>query len=361
MSRHAVPLETVVEVLRAEGLLPDATAGDATALVRRLRALQPWYIRAMVGVGAWLASLLVIGFVASFGLALGGSAVIGLVLMTVAVWARRMPALADNDFAGQSTLAISLAGQALFAWGLADALSGDAELGCAIVLIVSSVMFFLYPDRVHRLLMVLFAASAATLLIYIYELNGLIPVVGPAFAAALVLLQRRRGALYAGGKGQLVWPLENGLMLSAFGCLLLSTIYVLPELTDDVSFYPRPWISTVLLGGLFLQVGGMLRPALLEQGTAAWPVALVLMLAIVAASWQAPGVLLALVVVILGAARGHTSFVGAGIAFLVVFLGAYFYGIEVTMLTKSLTLAAAGLVILLARCLLLGLPGGRRA
>jgi uncharacterized membrane protein len=43
--------------------------------------------------------------------------------------------------------------------------------------------------------------------------------------------------------------------------------------------------------------------------------------------------------------------VSKGIAFLVLFIATYFYGIQVTMLTKSITLAATGTVILLARWL----------
>jgi len=38
-----------------------------------------------------------------------------------------------------------------------------------------------------------------------------------------------------------------------------------------------------------------------------------------------------------------------------VFIAMYFYGIEVTMLTKSITLVSAGLVILVARRIILTL------
>lgn len=359
MSSGARTLENVLIDLEAAGALPESKAADAAALIERLAGVQPWYIRTMVGFGAWLASLLLIGFVAGFGLALGGSTVIGLALIIAATWIRRQGRFEGNDFVLQCTLATSLAGQALFGWGLADLLPGDEiKTGCVILLAMSSLLFFVFPDRIHRVLMVLFAASALVMLVYAFEMNGAVPVIGPLFAAALVWLYSKRPALTSAGHGELVRPLASGLMLAAFGCLLLSTIYVLPELGNDFTFYPLPWISTVLLGALFMLVGYRVWPALLAGGnSASGPVIRLAMLAVIAAAWAAPGLLLALVVVLLGAGSGHRTFVGAGIAFLVVFVGAYFYGIEITMLKKSITLVISGIVILLARWLLLRVLG----
>ena len=54
----------------------------------------------------------------------------------------------------------------------------------------------------------------------------------------------------------------------------------------------------------------------------------------------------------------EARFIGAGIAFLVVFIATYFYGIEVSMLTKSITLVATGAAVLAARWLLLKVTAG---
>jgi hypothetical protein len=209
--------------------------------------------------------------------------------------------------------------------------------------------------------MMLFAASAMIALIYAFKLNALVPVLGPLFAAALVLAYRNRAAMTAAGYGEFASPLENGLMLSAFGCLLLSTIYLLPELGTDFVFYPRPWISTILLGALFLYVGYRVWPALLSAGNGAGKgaaaIVYALMIALIVTAWPMPGLLLALIVVMLGTASGHRTFVGAGIVFLVVFVAAYFYGIEVSMLTKSITLVSSGVAVLVARWLLLRVVG----
>ena len=57
----------------------------------------------------------------------------------------------------------------------------------------------------------------------------------------------------------------------------------------------------------------------------------------------------------LGLVHGNPMYAGAGVVFLVVFIGAYFYGIDATMLTKSVTLVGTGVAILLARRTLISL------
>ena len=344
-------LYDVVSTLRAEHLLGD----EALAYLDGRPVQQPWYIRAMVGFGAWLASLLLIGFVASFGLVMdGGYAFIGLLLIAAAILLRHR---SENDFLVQCALATSLAGQALAAYGYAKMIGlEEFEVFLGVVLVVSSALFFLFPDRIHRVLMVLLAAGSVTTLCYVREMNALVPLLGPAFTAALILLQRKVPDLVATRLSIFVRPLMNGFMLSAFGVLLISTAYVLPELGLERQLYPRPWISTILLGGLFLYVGTLIWPTVVSPGNSkAMPYLYGMMVIVIMFAWAAPGLVLGLIVVMLGAASGRTTFIGAGIGFFAIFLASYFYGIEVSMLTKSVVLVATGVVILISRWVILRL------
>jgi len=353
MSEASVSLEDVINGLRSENLLTDGAADRASGLIATMHAVQPWFIRAMVGFGAWLASLLLISFVVGLSLAMeGGYAVIGLGMIIGAIVLRKRFA---TDFIVQCALAASLAGQGLFLYGISEfRLSGNYEALLSIIIIMSSVLFVIFPDRIHRVLSVMFATTALTILLYVYELNAIVPVLGPVFAAALIFLCKQQPKLATNGMGTLVRPLMTGMMLSAFGFLLLSTIYILPELRLDYAFYPRPWVSTVLLGASFLYLGSDVWSQFLAgRQKSAIPVMYGLMVIIIAAAWAAPGLLLALIVVMLGASSGNRVFIGAGISFLVVFLSTYFYGIQITMLTKSITLVATGATILLARWLIL--------
>ena len=127
----------------------------------------------------------------------------------------------------------------------------------------------------------------------------------------------------------------------------------------DFRFYPQPWISTVLLGALLLYVGGRTFARIPgEEDRRTLPLVYLLLAAVIAAAWVAPGLLLALIVIMVGAAAGHRSVAGVGIAFLAVFVAAYFYGIEITLLQKSVTLIGSGVVILVARWLLQRALGG---
>lgn len=360
MSVKEVTLHEVIRTLQAERLL----GADGTDYLHGLPEQQPWYIRAMVGLGAWLASLLLIGFVASFSMTMqGGYTFIGLALMVGAVLTRRR---SENVFLVQGALAASLAGLGLAAYGLADTIgSEEVEIFLGVLLVASCALFFLFPDRIHRVLMVLLATGSLTMQAYRWEMNALVPFLGPAFTAALILVQVRLPGLVATRLAPLVRPLMNGLMLSAFGVLLLSTLYVLPELGLEYAFYPRPWISTILFGGLFLYVGRLIWSKAVPGADSRALLALYGIMAIVVIGTSAaPGLLLGLIVVMLGAASGRTTFIGAGIGFFVLFLASYFYGIQVDMLTKSIALTATGTLILIARWAIQGIaasavPGGQ--
>ena len=353
MSDANVSLEDVLTGLRSENLVPVEAGDRAASLIDSMHAVQPWFIRVMVGFGAWLASLLLIGFVVGLSLAMeGGYIVIGLGMIVAAVILRQR---SSADFIVQCALAASLAGQGLFLYGITEyKLSGNYDALLSIIVIMNSILFVIFPDRIHRVLSVMFATSALTILLYVHELNSIVPVLGPVFAALLIILYKQQPKFAASGRGALVRPLMTGMMLSAFGFLLLSTVYLLPELDVDYAFYPRPWVSTILLGASFLYLGSDVWSQFLEgKQKTVIPVMYGLMIVVIAAAWAAPGLLLALIVVMLGASSGNRVFIGAGITFLVIFLSTYFYGIQITMLTKSITLAATGAAVLLARWLIL--------
>ena len=114
-------------------------------------------------------------------------------------------------------------------------------------------------------------------------------------------------------------------------------------------FYPRPWISTILLGGLLVYVANVSWSELLaERSTASRVVVFALLITVIAAAWNVPGVILALIVMLLGAGMTHVTMIGAGVGFLVVFLAAYFWGIQLTMMQKAATLVSTGAAIIFA-------------
>ena len=352
MTAEKRTLGDIIDQLAREGHI-DIDSPAVSAYLHGIKVAQPWYVRTMVGFGAWLASLLLIGFVSSMGVAIdGGLTVFGLLFLAGAIYLRKVSA---NDFAVQCALAAGLAGQALIVIGVMEVIDWDEpKLGLWLVAAINLVLFVVFPDRIYRVLSIVLAVGALVSLLYVQEWNALVPFCGPLLAIGLVTVTLNGAKLLAGKNAVYLRPLQSGLMLSAFGCLMASTVYVLPELGGSFQFYPRPWISTVLLGPMLLYVISIAWKTIYADAP---PVTrqLVFALAVIftASSWLAPGLVLSLIVLLLGAHTSHRTLIGAGIAFLVVFLGAYFYGIQLTMLQKSVTLATSGIAVLVARWVLL--------
>ena len=124
-------------------------------------------------------------------------------------------------------------------------------------------------------------------------------------------------------------------------------------------FIHDPGYRLFLLGGLLLYMGSQVWPQIgADAGLPATVVFYALLVLITAAAWAIPGLLLALIVIMLGASSGNRVFMSAGIVFLILFIASYFYGIEVSMLTKSITLVATGIAVLASRWLLLKIMAG---
>jgi uncharacterized membrane protein len=78
-------------------------------------------------------------------------------------------------------------------------------------------------------------------------------------------------------------------------------------------------------------------------------------LASLPALWT-PGVLAAVIVIVLGFQRGNRLLLGLGSVFLVIFLIAFYYHLDISLLQKSLILVATGLLLLGLRALMLREP-----
>ncbi len=356
MNAKGPSMAAVMAALEAEGHVAADRREEAAAALAGLDETQPWYLRVMTGFGAWLASLLFISFVMGVSLLAtkGGYLAIGILFVGVATVVRHQ---LDNDFSNQTALAMSLAGQVLFAVGVSGfEIIDNLETLLLALIAANTVLIFVYPDRIHRFLSVVFSIAALIVLLYKWQLQTVLAFLAPVLAAGFVGLAMAEGRFVVRGLGELTRPLKTGLMVSAFGCVMLSTVYVLPELATAFQFYPRPWVSTLGFGLLLLGVQRLELPRMLGPGNSRAVMATYAMtLLMIVAALLSPGLVLSVLVIFLGTTRGDRMTTGAGIAFLAVFTAAFFYGIEITLLMKSLTLVATGAMVLLGRWWLLRL------
>lgn len=344
-------LRTVFEALAREGkMAPEWPEQVTTALAVEADA-PPWYVRVLVGFGAWIASLLLIGFVVASSLRSESAIIgVGVVMMAAALGLRFASA---HEFLAQAALAVSLAGQALLAFGLNK--YGLSTVLWAVV-VCQAVLALAFPDRIHRFLSVLAAVSAAVMLLYHLRLQAGIHVLVLALAAGFLAMLAHEGYFISRGLAQRARPLAFGLLVAMLGCVLLSAVYVLPELMGrrGFSFYPRPWISSLGFGVLLVLLEWRLMDKSLHEISAGIRAGFVAASAlIVAASLPAPGIAASLVVLLAGVLHAERIVVGVGLGFFAVFLAAYFYGIEASLLAKSATLTATGLVVLVLRHVLM--------
>ena len=122
----------------------------------------PWYLRFLIGAGAWLASFFFIGFFLSlFGFhedARTGFGIIGLVLLAGAMVIVR---LNPNLFLGQCCLAACLAGQGMIYFGFLPDSAHALDYAVVLSIGLAGLVYALYPDFLPRLI-TCFAALVLT-------------------------------------------------------------------------------------------------------------------------------------------------------------------------------------------------------
>jgi hypothetical protein len=345
-------LRDVATRLTQEGHLRDGAAARLGEILAEAAAPgTPWFVRALVGVSAWLAALLLIIFfsMARIVTSKESALVAGLLLLAGAVWLRRA---ALGDFARQLALAASLAAQALVI-GAFGGYGHSMAVAAAAAIVLQALLIQLYPDKLHRLLSVLIAVGGARVLLVEWQVPGAVHGLTAALSTGIVAWWWSEAHLTAGRMADAFRPLGFGLVLALFALLLPSTLP--PGLQHELRLlaYPHPWLSALAAGAVLLVLVWRLlaEAGLSRAGVTALAVYGTILLFMVPAL-QAPGLPAVLLVLLLGFRRGERLLMGLALAFFAVFLGAYYYHLPVSLLAKSLTLAGSGLVLLVARQLL---------
>lgn len=345
MNQQAANFEQIFKQLAEQDLLHDQWQQDVRDILAKEHNEQPWYVRVMVGFSAWLAAWMLIGFVVGAAIVESEAAtlVMGVILVGGAAVARRV---SDNDFMTQMALAASLAGEGLVVFGIAR-LTESFEATLFGFMFMEVLLVAFYVDTIHRFLSCVSIFGALAGLLYKWEIQWLLHLLVIGGAVGFIWLINREQYFLAEGKGALTIPVKWGILFGQLGVLMLSTLYVLPQLVEHEKFFPYRWVSTLGLGVLLLYLVYHLETAdafrISRPGRTALYSICVL---VTAATMLAPGLIMALVLVLLGFARADRVLTGVGIGFFVVFLSAFFYGIEVTLLTKSMLLIATGVILL---------------
>ncbi len=348
MSERLGNFQDVFSKLAEENLLDSDWEPKTRTQLAREHNEQPWYVRIMVGFSAWLASWMLIGFVVGAAIVESEQAtlILGVVLVVGAVVGR---CVSDNDFITQMALAVSLAGEALMIFGVAQ-ISDSIEITILSFVALEAVLLAFYPDIVHRFLSAASIIFALAILLFEWKALDWIHVIVISFAVLFVLLVYAEQHFLARGQARLLTPVKWGVLFGQLGVLMLSTVYVLPELMKSMQLFPNPWISSIGLGLLLLYLVYELVKSenftFTSANTAALYASCILVIIVCA---LAPGLIMALIILLLGFARVDRVLMGVAIGFFTVFLTAFFYGIELTLLTKSMLLIGTGALLIAGR------------
>jgi uncharacterized membrane protein len=343
-------LRDVLSQLQEEGALPvDAQAQARAALATRPEAStgMPWFVRVLIGFGAWLASLFLLAFIA-IGVTLAkemGAIILGLLLTGAAALVRRS---GNNVFLTQLALSTGLAGQALFIGGVWSLSDSEATAALATFLL-QGVLLVVYPDAIQRFLSTLFASLALIILLRLEAAGVLVDMtlVGLTLLAHLLLLQQ--GRLQAGSWGERVTPAAFGLVTALFSVLLLRTWFqgFYGNLFRRGTTELPPGVLTLGLAVVTLySAWRVLEETEVEVGDTAGVTALAALALLAALTLRTPGVIAAAGVLMLGFHRRSVVLLGMAVLFILTFGVSYYYDLHLTLLAKSLALLGSGLVLL---------------
>jgi hypothetical protein len=341
--------EALFKALHAAGLRP---TGDVPAWPPAYDAA-PWVARILLGICGWVAGVLILASIGAFfvaffrtGLALAVVAALCLAAAATMYWR-----FGRNELLLQLALAVSMAGQlsavaALYNWfphSTAGIALATAALQCVLV--------FVMRNTLHRFLSTLFAVAA--LAVAGGEWHAwpwLVALASTAAVAAWTTEARWRCST----QGELWLPVAYALAIA---------VLCLPGAMPEVLFH-RPgtrhgfdwagalaWVPAwaLLLSSLTAKV----RPAV-RAGAGVAALGLVLLAA------YAPGVTAAALILLLAFSVGNRVLVGAALIAAVTYLGFFYYQMQITLLLKSIALAAAGAGCWLAWAAVRALAAGER-
>lgn len=332
----------------------------------------PWPIRLLMGATGWLGALFfqvfLLGsvFAATRGNGLA-MLVTGLLMLGGAVLLYRMAGERSRRIAlGQFALALSLGGQGMAIFGTAETLGGEWLVGRAAFWLgvagFEVALYVIVPNRLHRFVVALGAWAALAFALNIllagarhygwvvlpWSLGWLMPLA----CAVVTVFVLKEHALAAHGQHGRWEPGADATLVFALAAALLVTgaTHPLAGVFDERGA-PRlggPWLAGVLTE-LVLLIFTLFECRRLHVGARVSAAVMVVMLAFAALMVMAPAVGAGVLALALALRRGSLPWLGLGIAALIAGFVWYYGSLQWTLLAKSATLVAAGVLLLAVR------------
>ena len=333
--------------LRAEGLATDAdTVAVRSALAQAEDDDIPWYMRVLVGIGAWAATAFLLGFVAMLDLfdSDGSRLVAGVLLIGGAVMLRRKT---ESEFVRQATLAMSLAGQGLVIFSIGELFATEIAALAAVAL--AAAMVVLMPDRVSRFLSAIIGSVAAIVGVVQLEIPYGSEVVAVLLVALSAFVWRVGVRERTEEPAEMLEPVGYGLLIAIFGVLTFGGVMAIGTLFNEFRVGPRLLsFGAITTLGITAALVALILAVLDEHDTPRQSgltfSSVVAAVALGLGTLSSPGIVAGIAVLLLAFDRRNAVLLGLSILYLLVFGSMYYYSLNLTLLEKSGVLVGSGLL-----------------
>ncbi|MCH9695150.1 MAG: DUF4401 domain-containing protein [Gammaproteobacteria bacterium] len=303
-------------------------------------AAMPWYVRGVIGIGAWITALVLVALGGAIVFSLldlndpGAVAVVGIGYLALGISLLRKEQ--SGVFAQQLGIATSAAGAALVSGGLA----AEAEtfwVGCLVAGLLTVIVIALSKDKILQFLVAALTAGFYVGALIDHRTPYFIDLVALATPVGLYLLLR---------------PTERDLMPTAVALLGVFPVVSL-MLADSSSAW---WARDLEQGGTFAQALHIVLFLTLvflhwRNSTDSKVKLQVTAFAVVAALvcvLLPPGGSAAMLILMLAFVIGSRPFAVIGAALQAQFIARYYYSLDMNLFDKSLLLMAVGALLLAA-------------
>lgn len=323
------------------GTMPDDTRSDS-----------PWYVKVLLAFCGWLAAIFILGFIgAAFVFVFkspGTAGIIGGVMIAAAFSLLRISA---NEFIEHLGMAISLAGQVLIAYALFESSPPDDVTAWLLLALLQTILAVLMPNFVHRVFSTLVGSIALTISLKEITVPDVVGGVLLLGASVCWLNEFNYPAqikkVQALGYG-LVLALMTLKGTALFGYHALGGWFV-----KHHGLWARHWLGEVIAGAVTVYVVWRVLQRYRQPMTSRLSIIVLLATVLVCAvSIKVQGITLGMVIICFGFLGSNRVLLGLGIVSLLFYISTYYYLLDTTLLNKSISLALAGLGLLVVRWLL---------
>lgn len=332
--------------LHAAGLVAQPTMPEA-------RNETPWFLRAITGVAAWVAGILLLvamGFLMfdNFSnMPETGFAVIGAMGALIAAACLRAQL---GTFASQLLTSLSLAGQLMVACGLVlfhDSSTERGIAGGAALAVLALVLYLLNRVSLHRFICGVAMAFGLYFMLSGNPLNNMFSGNGHAVVSVLLPLVLNCVAL---GLWLAARPVgaHPGLAPLTWAFTLCATALPLIGVYYDYELVALSSWALLVISAMPALFAALLMWPNRTSGSIAMMVAVPLVLLLLSPFWQRmPGIAMAVMWMIGGFALARPLLLAFGMALLPVYLLRDIYLTDISLLDKSIWLGGAGVLMLL--------------